>query len=114
MVSIYTPDIGEQEAMPTKLELKLSVEQREHLERWVKNPPRSHLRRKAWALLLLADGKAAYEVAEDRRVRAHRTTVSEWLSRYLANGLEGPKQKPGQGRKAAFSPSISLERQSGT
>ncbi len=100
--------------MPTKLKLDLDAEQRRQLERWVKNPPRPHLRRKAWALLLLADGKAAYEVAKDRRVRAHRTTVSAWLSRYLAEGLEGLKQKPGQGRKAAFSPSISGERQSRT
>lgn len=46
--------------MPTKLELDLNAEQRKQLERWVKNPPRPHVRRKAWALLLLADGKAAY------------------------------------------------------
>jgi hypothetical protein len=114
MVSFQRLGIGEQEAMPTKLKLDLNAEERKHLERWVKNPPRPHLRRKAWALLLLAEGKAAYEVAKDRRVRAHRTTISVWLSSYLAEGLEGLKQKPGQGRKAAFSPSISGECQSRT
>lgn len=100
--------------MPAKLRLDLSAEQREQLERWTKNPPKAHLRRKAWALLLLAAGHPAYQVAQDRRVQVHRTTVSEWLRRYLSAELGGLKQNPGQGRKPIFSPSGSGKRSSRT
>jgi transposase len=91
--------------MPAALKLKLTEEQRKQLERWIKNPPKPHLRRRAWAMLLLAQGKAAYEAARDPRVHAHRTTVSFWHTRYVDEGIQGLKQKPGQGRKPAFSPS---------
>ena len=91
--------------MPASKKVELNEEQRRQLQAWTKNPPRQHLRRKAWAILLSAAGQPAYQVASDRRVHAHRTSVSAWIENFNAQGLEGLKQKPGQGRKPAFSPS---------
>lgn len=92
--------------MPASAKMTLSEEQRKQLEAWTKNPPRPYLRRKAWALLLRAKGQPAWKVALDRRVHAYRATVSEWVRVFEAKGLEGLKQKPGQGRKPGFSPSL--------
>lgn len=91
--------------MPVAKQLTLRETQKKELEAWTKNPPKPYLRRKAWALLLVAQGKAAYEAAQDRRVHAHRTTVSAWLEKFQTDGIEGLKQAQGQGRKARFFPS---------
>lgn len=91
--------------MPKQYVIELSDAERAKLEAWVKNPPKAHLRKRAWATLLVADGQPMYEVAKDYRVRVHRTTVSEWVQRYQSNGIAGLKVKAGQGRKPAFSPS---------
>ena len=91
--------------MPTIKQLVLSENQKQELEAWTKNPPKPYLRRKAWALLLVATREAAYEVARDRRVHAHRTTVSKWIEKFQTQGLEGLKQAKGQGRKPRFFPS---------
>jgi transposase len=91
--------------MPKQYAIELDDADRAKLEAWVKNPPKPHLRKRAWAILLVADAQPIYQVAQDYRVKVHRTTVSEWVQRYLKNGLDGLKVKPGQGRKPAFSPS---------
>lgn len=91
--------------MPVAKRLVLSETQKKELEAWRKNPPKPYLRRKAWALLLVAKGEAACEAAQDRRVHANRTTVSTWIEEFQAQGLEGLKQAKGQGRKPGFSPS---------
>jgi transposase len=91
--------------MPATKQLVLSENQKRELEAWTKNPPKPYLRRKAWALLLVAQGRAAYEAAQDRRVHANRTTVSEWIEKFQRRGLEGLKQAKGQGRKPRFFPS---------
>jgi transposase len=91
--------------MPAAKRLVLSAVQKKELEAWTKNPPKPYLRRKAWAMLLAAKGKAAYEVAQDRRVHAHRMTVSDWIEKFQTHGFEGLKQAKGQGRKPRFFPS---------
>ncbi len=90
--------------MAKRYVIELSDAERAQLEAWVKNPPKPYLRRRAWAILLVAKGQSLSAVAENFRVRAHRTTVSEWVQRYLSEGLAGLKVKPGRGRKPAFSP----------
>lgn len=92
--------------MPAAKRLTLSEIQKKELRAWTKNPPQPYLRRKAWALLLVAQGQAAYAVAQDRRVHAHRTSVSAWIEKFETRGLEGLQQAKGQGRKARFSPSL--------
>jgi len=42
--------------MPASKKLILSEKQRDKLKAWIKNPPRPHLRRIAWALWLRAEG----------------------------------------------------------
>lgn len=91
--------------MPAAKKLILNEKQRQGLEAWTKNPPKPYLRRKAWALLLVAQGKAVYQAAQDRRVHANRVTVSNWIQKFEAQGLEGLKQAKGQGRKPSFFPS---------
>ena len=91
--------------MPARLRIELTEEQKTKLVAWTKNPPKAYVRSRAWALLLLAQDKPAYEVAADHRVRAHRTSISAWVQRFQAEGVEGLFYHPGQGRKPAFSPS---------
>jgi hypothetical protein len=97
--------IGVEEDMPAAKQLILSEEQKKELGAWTKNPPKPYLRRKAGVLLLVAKGKAAYEAAQDRRVHAHRATVSDWIEKFQMHGFEGLKQAKGQGRKPGFFPS---------
>ncbi|NPA93295.1 MAG: IS630 family transposase [Chloroflexi bacterium] len=54
--------------------------------------------------MLVAEGQPLYQVAEHARIRVHRATVSQWVRRYLAEGLHGLKVRPGRGRKPDFSP----------
>lgn len=91
--------------MPKRIRIQLSEVDRAQLERWTKSPPRSYLRYRAQAILQIADGKPVYQIAKQLKLRVHRTTVSVWAQRYLAEGLSGLKVKPGRGRKAGFSPS---------
>lgn len=91
--------------MAKRYVIELNDTERAKLEAWVKNPPKPHLRKRAWAILLVANGQPEYKAADDFRVRVDRTTVSEWVNRYLNEGLEGLKVRPGQGRKPAFFPS---------
>ena len=91
--------------MPKRIRIQLSEADRAQLERWTKSPPRSYLRYRAQAILQIADGKPVYQIARQLKLRVHRTTVSIWAQRYLAEGLSGLKVKPGRGRKAGFSPS---------
>ncbi len=90
--------------MPVAKQIRLSEKERQELEAWTKNPPKAYLRRKAWGLLLVARGQAAYQAAADRRVHAHRVTVSAWVKRFQTQGLAGLKQAKGQGRKPRFFP----------
>lgn len=91
--------------MPKCYKIELSKEEREKLERWTRNPPQPYLRYRAQAILRVAAGEPIYKVAPSLRVRVHRNAVSDWVRRYLAEGIEGLKVKPGRGRKPAFSPS---------
>ncbi|MGV3613763.1 MAG: helix-turn-helix domain-containing protein [Fimbriimonas sp.] len=56
-----------------------------------------HVRLKAVALCHLANG-ASFEAAA-RAVMAHRSSLSLWLRRYLAEGKEGLELRPGRGKK---------------
>jgi hypothetical protein len=91
--------------MPKRIYVKLSEAEQEQLKRWTKNPPRPYLRRRAWAILLVAAGQPLREVGPDRRVRANRMTVADWVTRFQSERMQGLRVRPGQGRKPAFSPS---------
>lgn len=98
--------VGGKHTMPAAKQLTLSESQKKELEGWTKNPPKPYLRRKAWALLLVAEGQAIYQVAKDRRVHANRATVSIWIDLFQERDLAGLRQAKGQGRKPRFFPSV--------
>lgn len=91
--------------MPKRYRITLSEEQRAKLEAWRRNPPKPYLRRRARAILLVAAGETLSATAAHTYVRVDRSTVRDWVQRFLAEGPEGLKIRPGRGRKPAFSPS---------
>jgi hypothetical protein len=92
--------------MCRRYHLELNPEQRDHLQRWLKNPPKPYLRERARAILLIAAGEEGQQVAQKLRIRVHRTTLGEWVKRFQAEGVNGLKIKPGRGRKPCFFPSV--------
>jgi transposase len=90
--------------MPKRYEIVLSEQEKQTLEKWVKNPPSPYLRERARAILKISQGETIQATTEKLRVRVHRNAVSEWVKRFLSGSLEGLKIKKGRGRKAIFSP----------
>lgn len=65
-----------------------------------------YLRERAAAILKVAAGQSASEVAYTALLRRHQPeTISKWCKAYLNDGRAGLLVKPGRGRKPAFSPS---------
>lgn len=92
--------------MPKRFRIELTPEQRHELERVRDTDSRSYMRERAAAILKMADGMAARQVAQHGLLkRRDKNTVCEWARRYLATGLTGLHIRPGRGRKAAFFPS---------
>jgi hypothetical protein len=67
--------------------------------------PLPYLRERAAALLKVADGETAAQVAREGLLRPRQPdTLYAWLHRYRAEGIAGLRIRPGRGRKPAFSP----------
>lgn len=65
-----------------------------------------YLRERAAALLKIAAGQSAAAVARTGLLRPRQpATVYRWLRRFRAEGVAGLRDRPGRGRKPAFSPS---------
>ncbi len=91
--------------MAKPLVLVLTDSQRLELERMRDTHPLPYFRERAAALLKVADGQSARQVAEHGLLKQrYHETVAEWVKRYQAKGLAGLAIKPGRGRKPAFSP----------
>ena len=60
------------------------------------------LAQRAWAVLLLAEGKSLSDAA--RQVGLHRRHVRDWAVRFLERGIDGLYDKPRTGRPPVFSP----------
>lgn len=91
--------------MPKPLTLTLSSTQRLELERLRDHAAKHYLRERAAALLKIADGNSARQVAAHGLLRKRwHITISNWVSSYQAEGIDGLKIKAGRGRKPAFSP----------
>lgn len=87
----------------TTLVVTLSKEERALLEKMKSSRTlAAGLQMRARAVLLLAEGKTITEISE--KVGVGRESVGEWLKSFLANRMEGLREKPGRGRKPAFSP----------
>ena len=78
--------------------LDLSAEQRAELEHVRDRDGRAYLREMAGALLKIADGHSARQVALTGLLRARKPeTVCGWLDRYRADGLTGLVHRPRRG-----------------
>ena len=82
----------------TETEIQALVELRD------KGEP-AYLRERATVLLKIHQGSSPHEVACKGLLKARDPdTVYAWLRRYREHGLLGLSNKPGRGRKPAFSP----------
>jgi transposase len=73
----------------------------------------AYLRERATALLKIHQGSSPHEVARKGLLKPRDPdTVYAWLRRYREHGLLGLSNKPGRGRKPAFSPKSPEEAES--
>jgi Winged helix-turn helix len=91
--------------MPAPYRLDLTADQRAELESVRDHAALPYLRERAAAILKIAAGQRAAQVARDGLLHArHPETICAWLQRYRTEGLAGLSIRPGRGRKPAFSP----------
>ncbi len=87
----------------SSLVVSLSPQQRQALEYRLRCPTTPlGLARRCQAILAVADGLSLAGAA--RRGGLTEKHVRKWVQRFLASRLEGLKDRPGRGRKPAFSP----------
>ena len=92
--------------MPKILIPILSDDARIALTRLRDRSEKPYLRERAGAILKMADGQNASQIASSRLLKKrYYETVSDWFHRFQTEGVEGLKIKSGRGRKPAFSPS---------
>lgn len=92
--------------MPKQLQLSLTNKQRAELVDLRDHADKPYLRERAAALLKIADGDSARQVAAHGLLRKRwYHTLAIWVERYLQSGVDGLKINSGRGRKPAFSPS---------
>lgn len=86
--------------------LILTPTQRDELVCLRDTAPKAYQRERAAAVLKIADGMPAAAVARTGLLRPRQPdTVYRWFHRYQSEGVAGLDDRPGRGRKPAFSPS---------
>jgi len=91
--------------MPKRRYLTLTDEQRETLVAMRDHHAKAYMRERAAALIKIADGKSGHYVAQEGLLKARDPdTIYTWLRRYERQGIGGLYNRPGRGRKPAFSP----------
>lgn len=91
--------------MPMHRMFTLTDEQRHDLERLCATAAKPYLRERAAALLKIAAGQLAAHVAVAGLLRPRQPdTLYRWMDRYHQDGMAGLYDRPGRGRKPAFSP----------
>ena len=94
--------------------LALSSAERATLTQVRDTAAKAYLRERAAALLKVADGHPAAQVARAGLLRARDPdTLYAWLDRYQDEGIAGLTIRPGRGRKPAFSPGAPRSRERG-
>jgi hypothetical protein len=92
--------------MPAARVRQLDRVQQDELEQLRDHDPLPYVRERAAAILQVAAGHSLRAVARTGRLRPRRReTIADWVRRYLAEGADGLRIRPGRGRKPAFSPS---------
>ena len=91
--------------MPKRRYLNLTVEQAAALKEIRDHHQKPYLREKAGALLKIASGQSAHDVALNGLLKPRSPdTLYRWLSAYEKNGIDSLYIRSGRGRKAAFFP----------
>ncbi len=91
--------------MPKCLRFDLTEQQRAALLWHRQHDRKPYLRERSAAVLLLAQGVPASEVARHRLLQPrNEETVRSWYWRYRREGFAGLRIRSGRGRKPAFSP----------
>src|SRR5882757_11410069 len=86
--------------MPRRVDVTLSDEERELLERWARRPMSAQaLALRCRIVLAAADGEQSKEIAE--RLGCATQTVGRWRGRFAERGIDGlhDEPRPGQPRK---------------
>ena len=78
-------------------EVKLTKRQRVELEHMEHFDSRPFMQKRSRIILLKARGLSSKEIAE--RLSCSEPKVNRWVNRYLAEGADGLRNKPGQGAK---------------
>jgi len=85
--------------------LTLSDDERTELEHLRAHAPKPYLRERAAALLKIAQGEVALQVARSGLLQPRDPdTLYAWLNRFRDAGVAGLTIRPGRGRKPSFSP----------
>ena len=84
------------------MKVALGVGQRTELQTAAKTDGTPSVRVKALAILNLADGRTATDVAAI--FRTSRQSLAEWLRAYQREGIAGLRVKPGRGRRRRADP----------
>ncbi len=88
--------------------LRLESEQTQELKDALRHHEKAYIRERCAAILKVAAGASIRQVAESGLLqRRTEEAVSDWIDRYLADGLKGLQIQAGRGRKPAFSPCTS-------
>ena len=91
--------------MPKRRYLRLTEAEKAELADIRDHHEKPYLREKAAALLKVAAGASAHQVALTGLLKPRSPeAVYRWLDRYEAEGVEGLVVRDGRGRKPAFSP----------
>ena len=92
-------------AMWQRRRVELTEEQRAELLAMVKQDAKAYRRERAAAILKVADGEVAYQVAQHGLlVQRDPDAVYGWLDRFAAEGVAGLTIRAGRGRKPTLSP----------
>ena len=93
--------------------LELSEAERQKLVELRDKGKPAYLRERAAALLKINEGLSPHKVARKALLKERDPdTVYTWLRRYKENSIQGLFQKPGRGRKPAYSPKSPEEAES--
>jgi len=80
--------------------MNISVTEKTNLSSLVKKEQNARMKLKLLAVLHFKEGKSRYQIA--RYLKVSRTSVNGWVSKYLANGLEGLRDKKHPGRPTSL------------
>lgn len=91
--------------MPRPLAVELSDDEQTALQRIRDTDPHPYVRERAAAILKMAEGRSARDVAYHGLLkRRYHETPAQWYRRYCQEGAAGLHVHPGRGRKPSAPP----------